>query len=146
MRCGDLMSRPIHVCRQDDTAAHCAQTMREHGVGFVPVVDEDARLVGVVTDRDLALRVLADSGPPTTPVREVMTRPIVSCAPDEDLRTAEQRMVNARVSRIVVMTAFERCEGVISLSDIARAEGDERAGRMLREVAAREASPPPTLR
>ena len=65
MRCLDLMSRPIHVSRQDDTVAHCAQVMRDHGVGFAPVVD-DARLVGVLADRDLAVRVLADGASSTS--------------------------------------------------------------------------------
>ena len=61
----------------------------------MPVVGPEGRLLGVVTDRDLALRVLAAGKPATTTVEEIMTEPVVTCAPHEELRTAEQRMSDA---------------------------------------------------
>lgn len=141
MHCRDLMTAPVFACRDDETVDRCAQLMRDVGIGFVPIVDAESKVVGVVTDRDLAVRVLADSKPAATRVGEVMSTEIVSCNSDEYLDVAEQRMVNAAVSRIVVLAAYGRLEGVISLSDIARVEYGDRATRVLRQIAAREASP-----
>jgi CBS domain-containing protein len=146
MRCRDLMTTTVHSCRDTETAYRCAQLMRRENVGFVPVVDAEQRLVGVVTDRDLAVRVLATARAPTTELRDIMTTDMATCEPDEELREAEQRMAQRRVSRIVVMSPFRRCLGVLSLSDVVRVEESRRAGELLRSVTARESTPPPSFR
>jgi CBS domain-containing protein len=140
------MTTTIHVCRDTDTAYRCAQLMKNEKIGFVPVVNRDHHLVGVVTDRDLVVRVLAAARPPTTELCKIMTTECVTCEADEELRTAEQRMIDRRVSRIVVVEAFGRCVGVLSLADVLRVEESRRAAEVLRAVATRDSLPPPSLR
>ncbi len=137
MRCSDLMKMSVFVCGAADSAADCARVMRDRNIGFLPVVDVGARLVGVVTDRDLALRVLAEGLPATTLVGEVMTRDPIVCEPEEPLRTAEDRLVQSGRSRIVVVDDQDHCIGVIALDDIAHAETTRRAGEVLRNVTRR---------
>lgn len=146
MRCQDLMTSSVLTSALDDDIVECARCMRDHNVGFLPVVAPDGRLEGVVTDRDLAVRALARGLPNETPVAAVMTRRVITCRPDDELRVAEERMVDARISRVPVVGGGDRCVGVISLSDVVRVEETLRAGDVVRAITAREASPPPSLR
>jgi len=139
MRCRDVMERVVSRCHESLTVQTCAQMMRDENIGFMPVLDLEKQVVGVVTDRDLALRVLAEDLPPTTPVGDVMTRDVRICRPDDDLRTAEAKMASTRKSRLVVADEQGRCVGVISLSDIAQADSRARAGGVLRAITRREA-------
>jgi signal-transduction protein with cAMP-binding, CBS, and nucleotidyltransferase domain len=82
--------------------------------------------------------------PLTTTVGAVMTRKVVSCAPDDDLAIAETRMAKAQISRILVLDG-RRCVGVISLSDISQAEEPDRTGRLVAKVARRQARPRKTV-
>ncbi|MEW6775732.1 MAG: CBS domain-containing protein [Bdellovibrionota bacterium] len=138
MRCSEVMTRDVYTCKTTDTAAFCAQLMRNHNVGIVPVVDEKKHLVGVVTDRDLAVRVLAQGKPGSVEVGNIMTPDVVTCRGDEDLHVAEKRMEEAQRSRVVVTTDGEICAGIISLSDVARVEGRRRTGKVLGAVTERE--------
>jgi CBS domain-containing protein len=139
MQCSDLMKGGVQSCRAGDSVADVAAMMRDLNVGFVPVVDDDGRAVGTITDRDLATRVVASRLGLDTPVRDVMTTPVVTCRPHDDLRTAERLMGSRKKSRIVVADEMGRPVGVISLSDVAIADGGTRAGALLRSVAQREA-------
>lgn len=139
MRCSELMRSDVYTCRPEDRIERCARIMRNQEIGFLPVVDAERRLVGVLTDRDLVVRGIADSLAPTTPVGELMTTsPLVTCGPDDDLTVAEERMAAARKSRIVVIDADRRVLGVISLSDVGQAAEAVLSGRVLREVTRRE--------
>jgi CBS domain-containing protein len=139
MLCKELMLSFVYTCHANDSAQHCAAIMREAKAGFVPVVDDEGRVIGVVTDRDLVVRLLAEGRPPGTAVAEAMTgTPFVSVAPEDDVRTAEERMAKEKKSRALVLDPLGRCEGIISLSDIAQREDLDRAGRLLREVSRRE--------
>src|SRR5262245_47113093 len=100
MLCRDLLKQSVFVCTEGDPVSRCAEIMRDRNVGFLPVVDDDQKALGLVTDRDLALRVIAGNRPLDTPVREVMTVDLVTCHPNEDLRSAEGRMTDARKSRL----------------------------------------------
>jgi CBS domain-containing protein len=145
MLCRDVMRRPVFSCGEKDTARRCAQIMQERGVGFVPVLDEGDRLVGVVTDRDLVLRLLAAGRPAETPVGAFMTRELIVCGAWETLTGAEDKMANGRKARLPVVDEAKRCLGVISLTDIAQAESRGRAGKILHDVTRREAGHPPEL-
>jgi CBS domain-containing protein len=138
MLCRDLMKKNVARCAEELTVESCARMMRDNNVGFLPVVDGKGQVVGVVTDRDLALRVLADDLPTDTPVGEVMTREVRTCRADDDINAAELQMAAGRKSRVVV-TDEGRCVGVISLSDVAQADSGTRAGDILRAVTRREA-------
>jgi len=141
MRCLDVMKTDVASCLEALTVRACAEMMRDNGVGFVPVVDAERQVVGVVTDRDLALRVVANDLPAETPVGHVMTRDVRICHPDDDLREAAWKMSSARKSRLVVADEQGHCVGVISLSDVAQADS-RRAGAVLRAGTGREAPAP----
>jgi CBS domain-containing protein len=145
MHCEDLMTATVWTCAESDSVVDCARLMATHGIGFVPVEDERGVLRGVITDRDLATRVLAPGRPSDTRVGAVMTHPVVVCGPGEELRDAEERMKEAGVSRIPVVVQG-RCIGVVSLVEILRADEPPSADRLLRAVVAHGGKPPPALR
>jgi CBS domain-containing protein len=136
------MMTKVFACNAEMTAEACAQMMSAQHVGFVPVTAADGALIGVVTDRDLVLRVLALKKPPATLIGEVMSSgPFLECRPDDDLRALERRMAEGKKSRAVVCDARRKVVGIISLSDIAQSEGSSwRTGELLREVTHRESA------
>lgn len=138
----DTVMKSAMCCRPDDTARDCARLMKEENIGFVPICNEADEPVGTITDRDLALRILADGRPPDAKVESVMTREVVSCTLGDDLADAERLMREHRKSRIMVCDAEGKLQGVISLSDVADEEDEEIAGRTLREVSSREIAQP----
>lgn len=140
MICGDVMRTAVFVCREEDSVASCALLMRDRAIGFVPVVDERGQVSGLVTDRDLSVRILAEKRDAETAVSAVMTRDVRVCHPEDDLLAAEAKMARTRKSRLVVVDGQGRCVGVISLSDIAQAESRTQAGNVLYAVTRREAA------
>jgi len=140
MLCKDVMKTAVARCRESDRVERAARLMDDERIGFLPVVDGFDRVLGVVTDRDLAIRVLGHSLGPETRVSEVMSRPpFAACSEDDDLKKAEARMAISRTSRVMVLDHAGRCVGIISLSDIARADAGAPAGNLLRDVTNREA-------
>lgn len=140
MQCKDVMLTLIFKCEESTTVAECAQLMRDEQLGFVPVLDKQSAVVGVVTDRDLAVRVVAEKRPLSTPVSAIMsTGPFLSCLPDDDLHELEERMAQTKKARALVKASDGSLLGVISLSDIAQRERSAaRTGKLLREVTRRE--------
>lgn len=112
--------------------------MREENVGFLVVCDPSGRVVGTLTDRDIALRLVADDHVPGATVDSVMTGGAICCEPDDDVNVAEHLMRQHHKSRIVCADHGRHALGVISLADIARVESPDRAGRLLREITERE--------
>jgi CBS domain-containing protein len=142
MLCRDLMRTDVARGTEALTVEACARMMKDNNIGFLPVVDADRRVVGVITDRDLAVRVLAEGLPPETPVGNVMTRDVRVCYPDDTLQEAERKMSATQKSRLVVADDDGHCVGVISLADIAQGDTRRRAGGVLRAVTRREAPVP----
>jgi CBS domain-containing protein len=138
MRCEDVMRREVWTVDVTSTVADAALMMRERNVGFVPVVGEDGRCAGVITDRDLAVRVLADGLRDDTLVVDVMTDHIVACRPYHDLAKAEAMMEHARVTRVAVLDDDGHVVGVISLTDLYFHESRERVGEVAQRVLERE--------
>jgi CBS domain-containing protein len=132
----------VYRCREDSTAAQCAQLMRDENLGFLPVMSDAGAVVGVVTDRDLSTRVLAAQLPYDTPVRQIMTQgPFLTCRPDEDLVVLERRMAQERKSRALVQDERGALIGIISLSDVAQAERSAaRTGKLVRDLTRRESA------
>ena len=139
MRCEEIMKHDVECVSPQDTAHSAAALMRDQKIGFLPVCDRSKKVLGTLTDRDLAIRILAEGRPPSTPVVACMTRQLVFCRPEDDLQQAEQQMARAQKSRIMCIDDAGRLVGVISLSDIAQREKGARASQTLREVSAREA-------
>lgn len=139
MRCEDIMKRDVHCLRIDDTVRDAAVLLRDHNIGFLPVCDEDTVVRGTLTDRDIALRIVADDLPTDTTVGSVMTMDeIVTCRPADDLKRAQQLMGQKHKSRILVTEDSGRLVGVISLSDIAEFEDGPTAANTMRRVSERE--------
>jgi CBS domain-containing protein len=113
--------------------------MRDLGIGFLPICDDAKELVGVLTDRDIALRVVAEDQPHEVRVEEVMTAEVITCRPEDEVERAEALMRTNQKSRLVVVEDTGQVAGVISLADIAQYDDEERAGRVLADVTEREA-------
>jgi len=124
MRARDIMTRDPSCLRRDDTARTAAQVMRDNDCGVVPIVDDGRRVIGVVTDRDLAIRAIAAGKGPDTRLADVMTTNVHCCSQDDDLRDVERKMAELQVRRICIVDAGGRCMGIISQADIARAARD----------------------
>lgn len=109
------------------TVQEAARTMRDHGIGMLPIF-EDSRLVGIITDRDLVVRVVAEGkDPATTAVQDYMTREILVCHQEQDVTEAERIMEEKKVRRILVTGEDGRVVGIVSLGDLAT-RSDERCG------------------
>ncbi|HYC73987.1 MAG TPA: CBS domain-containing protein [Brevundimonas sp.] len=117
------MTANPRVCAPGDTIRDVARAMKEVDSGFLPVGEND-RLVGMVTDRDLAVRAIAEGMGPDTPVREVMTREVQYCFEDNDLDDVAARMSDLQVRRLPVLNRDKRLVGVISLGDMSHADDD----------------------
>jgi CBS domain-containing protein len=137
MRVEQIMKRP-HWAPPETTVEMTAQWMRDVEIGFLPVCTTSGQILGTITDRDLAIRVLGSGLPGSTPVREVMTPRVIAVHAKDSLRRAELLMAHERVARLVVTDDDGTLVGVISLSDIAAHERAGRAGRLLKEVVRRE--------
>lgn len=138
MLCKDIMRRPVETVRRGESVQAAAQKMRDFRVGFLPVCGDGDRVVGVVTDRDMAIRVCATGeSPATTPVEAIMSTDLVTCSADAEVEQAEALMAQNRKSRVLVLSSGGDPAGVISLSDIAGRPGPE-GSDTLRHVASRE--------
>ncbi len=139
MRCADIMKKDIESCRPDAPVRDVAARMRDRNIGFMPVCDGDGKVRGVVTDRDICCRVVAEQRGFDTPVSDCMsTEELVTCRPDDDLVRAQQQMGSRRKSRILVCDENNKLVGVISLSDIAQFEDASTAADTMRRVTDRE--------
>ena len=130
---GEKMTRDVRLTRPDETIRVAARVMADIGVGALPVADGD-RLVGVVTDRDIAVRAVAEGKGPDTLVQEVMTPEVKYCFDFEDLELVARNMGDQQVRRLPVVDRDKRLVGILSLGDVAtggdvqHAAGDALAG------------------
>jgi CBS domain-containing protein len=117
--CSDVMTRPLVYCQPGDSVTEAAELMRRHDLGSLPVVDgDDARLVGMLTDRDLVLKVVAgDRAVDTVTVREAMTANPSSCRDDEDAAGAMAMMAARQMGQVPVVDAGGRLVGIIARGD-----------------------------
>lgn len=133
-----MMKTEVRCVGPEETVHDAARTMRDEGIGFLPVCDPSGRVVGTVTDRDLAIRVVAADCDPSTPVGDVMTQEVVACRPEDSLQDVQALMALNHKSRVMVLDEQQKLVGVISLSDIAQQDGVGFASRTLRQVSERE--------
>jgi CBS domain-containing protein len=140
MQCSELMKSDVECCKANESVQAVAERMRSRNIGFVPVCDEQGSVIGTITDRDLAMRVIAEQrSPDSTKAADVMSRDAIACKASDDLSVVEQLMSKHKKSRIICIDERRRPVGVISLSDIARVETSGKASAILRSVAQREA-------
>jgi len=129
----DVMTAQVATARPSSTIAEVAKTMAQVESGAIPVVD-DARVVGLITDRDIVLRVVAERLGLDTPVSEVMTAGVETCTEDENVADAAARMGARQIRRLVVLNADGQLAGILSLGDIALDYGSKAVGRTLEEI------------
>jgi CBS domain-containing protein len=141
MRCEEIMQTKVEFASEDDAVLVAADKMRRANIGFLPVCNRQGRVVGALTDRDIATRLVAEDLPSTTAVRTIMTRDVVACLPADDVHFAEELMATRQRARVVCIDRAGRLQGVLSLADVAQWE-TERAGELLRQITARETSLP----
>lgn len=131
----DIMSADVESVDADATVEEAAQAMSDADVGCVPIVDA-GKVLGVVTDRDIVLRVVAENLVPSeTLVTEVMTREVVHCSEDDDSETAARLMAENQVRRVFVYDREGRLAGVVSLGDLALAT--TKGGEVLERISRR---------
>jgi CBS domain-containing protein len=138
-RARDIMTENPACCTLDTPAREAARTMEQNDCGSLPVVEsrDSMKLIGMVTDRDLALRVLGRGQDPNTPVREAMTRNVASVKPDDSLDEVERIMSGQQVRRVPVVDDKGRIFGIIAQADLARelgAVGAKDFGRVMEKI------------
>jgi CBS domain-containing protein len=139
MKCEELMTSEVEVLGIGTSVRDAARRMRDLNIGFMPVVDDAEQLVGVLTDRDIVLRVVAEDRKNRTAVEEVMTEEVITCSPDDDVERAEVLMGVNQKARLVCVDEAGHVAGVISIADIAQYEDETRAGEVIADVTQREA-------
>jgi CBS domain-containing protein len=120
----------------DATISKIAQIMKDKDVGAVPIVDKGA-IVGMVTDRDITVRALADGGDLSKlTAKDIMTKDIACCAEGDTAQSASQIMQSKRIRRLPVLSKDKKIVGIVSLGDLTRAMPDEASGRLAKAVSA----------
>jgi CBS domain-containing protein len=135
MKVKDIMTSNVECVWPEDTLQEAALKMKEMGIGPLPVCDR-LHIVGMLTDRDIAIRgVAAGRDPQSTKVRDVMTCEVIRCFEDEEVEEAERLMQSRQVRRILVVNRDERLVGILSLGDLAAETGNpQRVGEVLQDV------------
>jgi CBS domain-containing protein len=136
--CGDVMTRNVVCCVPEDSVEHAARIMKREDVGPVPVVDdqESKKLVGIVTDRDLAVKVMAEGRDlRNTRVGDVMTSDPVTCRRDDSIEAALDSMSHRQIRRIPIVDDSNCVIGIIAQADVATRIGDsDRTGDVVEEI------------
>lgn len=125
LRCSEIMTRDVKTASRASSLRDVANLMLEGDMGAVPVVDGQ-KLVGIVTDRDIVVRAVAEGKDPLTPISEAMTSEIFSVAPDDFVFEAIRMMGDKQIRRIPVVTESGELAGIISMADIALEIEDQR--------------------
>ncbi len=134
MKVKDIMTYNPEVIQGRDLVIHAAEKMRDLNVGAIPVFDGEEP-VGMLTDRDIAVRVVAQKlDPETTTVGEVMSGEIIFCTEDMEIEEAAHIMEYKQIRRLLVKSGKNEFSGVLSLGDIAMSAGKELSGEVLHEV------------
>jgi CBS domain-containing protein len=138
MKVRDILTKDPEVVHPEAGISEAARKMKDHDIGMLPVCDGN-RLVGSITDRDIAIRAVADKrDPSSTRVRDIMTAKVCYCFEDSDLEEAAQIMEEQQIRRLPVLNAQKRLIGIVSIGDLAVRSRDE---RLLEEVMERVCEP-----
>jgi len=133
MKVSEVMTRDVQTVRPDQTVREAANFMLRADAGAIPVTEGD-RLMGMITDRDIAVRGVAEGHGPDTPVRELMTNDMVTARLDDDTDDVAARMSEAQVRRLPVIDDQQRLCGIVSLGDLSQRCDAESAEQALEGV------------
>jgi CBS domain-containing protein len=137
-KCSEAMTKTPFCCLATDSVSKVAQQMKKENVGSIPVIEssQTKKLIGIVTDRALALQIVADEREvKSTMVVDVMTRKVVTCRFDDDIQKAVEKMANHQLRRIPVVDNDHKIIGIISQADVAtRVNQAEGTVKMVKEI------------
>ena len=137
-KCNEVMTKNPVCCLQNDTVLKAAELMKSENVGSIPVIENEQtqKLIGIVTDRDLTLKIVAEGrDPKSTKVDEVMTHKVVTCRAEDDLQKALDAMAEHQLRRIPIVDANNRVVGIIAQADVAtRVDQPEKTAEMVKEI------------
>ena len=133
MKVSEVMTREVQTVQPDQPVQEAANFMLTEDAGSMPVTDGD-RLIGMITDRDIAVRGVAKGLGPNTPVRKLMTDELITARIDDDVEDVASKMSEAQVRRLPVVDQNERLCGIVSLGDLARESDGECAHEALEGV------------
>jgi len=136
--CADIMTPNPYFCLPTDNVITAAELMKRENIGSVPVVDNDQtqKLIGIITDRDLALKVVGEGlEAKSTRVEAVMTRKVVTCRTDDELQVALDAMSDNQLRRIVIVDNANKVLGIISQADVAtRTNQPEKTAEVVKDI------------
>jgi CBS domain-containing protein len=135
MKISEVMTREVATVQADQTAQEAADFMLQGDTGSIPVSDGD-KLIGMITDRDIAVRGVAKGHGPDTPVRDLMTSGLICAREDDDIDEVATKMSEAQVRRLPVIDESENLVGIVSLGDLSRETDGEAAQEALEGVSA----------
>ena len=133
MKISDVMTRDVQTVRPDQTAREAASFMLSADAGAIPVTDGD-RLMGMITDRDIAVRGVAEGHGPDTPVRQLMSNDVVTVHENDDTDDVAARMSRAQVRRLPVIDDEQKLCGIVSLADLSQDGADDAAEQALQGI------------
>ena len=133
MKVSEVMTSDVQTVSADHTAREAASFMLRAEAGSIPVCDGD-KVIGMITDRDIAVRGVAEGRGPETPVRELMSDGIICARRDDDVQDIARRMSEEQVRRLPVLDEDDRLCGIVSLGDLARESRGEAAHEALEGV------------
>lgn len=133
MKVSEAMTRDPLIIDANDTIGHAAEIMAREDVGYLPVQDND-RLVGMLTDRDIVIRCVAQGKGGDARVRDAMTQDVKYCFENDDLDEVMENLAENQVRRMPVLTAGKRLCGIVSLADAARCYAPDAVGVTLSGV------------
>ncbi len=134
MLVGERMAAKVRIIHPDDTLEHAARAMAEMDADVLPVGEND-RLVGMITDRDVAIRCIAQGLPPDTRVRDVMSTGVLYCFDDDDVEDVLDNMAETRMRCMAVLNRDKRLIGIITVGGLAGNGVDTQVGEALGEIA-----------
>jgi CBS domain-containing protein len=129
----DLMTKNPRTVTADATIAEAAKLMRDEDAGVVPIVEGD-QLVGVITDRDIAIRAVAEGKDGQTKVRDIASQDLVTIDPQQDLDEALRLMAQHQVRRLPVVEEDGKLVGIVAQADVAKAGDDARTGEVVEQI------------
>jgi CBS domain-containing protein len=135
MLVSDAMTAQVATAKPTDSVKAVAKIMKDVDTGAVPVAD-NGKVIGLVTDRDIVLRVVAEGGDFNGPVSAVMSEDVQTCREDDNLADAAALMGSHQLRRLVVVNDSGRLVGILSLGDIAQDYGAKKVGQTLEEISA----------
>ena len=130
MQVNEAMTNDVKIASPNETIRDAARLMAQTDAGVLPVGQND-RLVGMITDRDIAIRAVAADKGPQTPIRDIMSKEVLYCFEDDNVDDVVQNMADIKVRRLPVLNHEKRLVGILSLGDIALSDGAGTAGSAL---------------